>query len=175
MEKHFKPRQSAQLLWDNITLTALQSHSQSNSFPDKILHFTIRFSSLNFSNLPMINSEQRFENLPARSLHALLCQELLSDFCPFKISNGMSRLLFCSNFPEHSCSLSPSPICQIFPCRIAWEAFLGGIRHHWSEVRKLWGFSQPLTLKLLLHCTGGLNQNEVGVGLRPPPGVSQLT
>ena len=109
MEKHFKPRQSAQLLWDNITLTALQSHSQSNSFPDKILHFTIRFSSLNFSNLPMINSEQRFENLLARSLHALLCQELLSDFSPFKISNGMSRLLFCSNFPEHSCSLSPSP------------------------------------------------------------------
>ena len=108
MEKHFKPRQSAQLLWDNITLTALQSHSQSNSFPDKILHFTIRFSSLNFSNLPMINSEQRFENLLARSLHALLCQELLSDFSPFKISNGMSRLLFCSNFPEQSCSLSLS-------------------------------------------------------------------
>ena len=94
----------------------------------------------------MINSEQRFENLPARSLHALLCQELLSDFSPFKISNSMGCNLFRSNFPWASFARS----CRPTSVGSSREEFLGKGSHCPDQSGKInresWIFASSTTV-----------------------------
>ena len=82
----------------------------------------------------------------------------VKNFCPIflhlRLATAWAGFFFAQIFQSKvalSLSLSHPPICQIFPCRIAWEAFLGGSRHHRPKVRKLWGFSLLTKLLAALH------------------------